>query len=149
MESADPEDTSGPHPPRTSSVQELATTTDDAAAIHHPPPFWNTNRHGRTVSDASYTSVRHLRPPPIRLEDHSEEDHEQGKACWAKHVTIEDYTVVSGGTGIGAYVVWNCTVETLKGGPFTIRKRYVYAIILTLAHCPPSHMSKGTPSSTN
>lgn len=91
------------------------------------PPFWN--RHGRTDSTVSYTSIRHLRPTPIQLEDHSEEDHEQSRACWAKHVTIGDYVVVSGPTGIGAYVVWNCTVETLKGGPFTIRKRYAIGCV--------------------
>jgi hypothetical protein len=30
---------------------------------------------------------------------------------WAKGVTIDEYVVV--GQGVGAYVVWNCTVETL------------------------------------
>ncbi len=37
-----------------------------------------------------------------------------GSACWAKHVYIEDHTVINGSrTGIGAFVVWNVTVETL------------------------------------
>ncbi|KAF2875005.1 Phox homologous domain-containing protein, partial [Massariosphaeria phaeospora] len=44
---------------------------------------------------------------------------------WAKQVTIDDYVVVSGtAPGLGAYVVWNCTVETLDGGPMKIIKRY-------------------------
>jgi len=38
-------------------------------------------------------------------------------ACWAKHVYIEDHTVINGSrTGIGAFVVWNVTVETLYVG---------------------------------
>ncbi|KAK5008219.1 hypothetical protein LTR28_004272 [Elasticomyces elasticus] len=87
------------------------------------PPFWQ--RHGRTDSTFSYTSIAHLRPRPIQLEDHSEEDHEQSRACWARHVTIDDYVVVSGnGTAIGSYVVFIVNIETLKGGSLMIRKRY-------------------------
>ena len=56
---------------------------DDAQA----PPFWH--RHGRTISNVSYQSISHLRPSPIGLEDHSEADDEQGRACWAKRVTVE------------------------------------------------------------
>ncbi|GAM85984.1 hypothetical protein ANO11243_039940 [Dothideomycetidae sp. 11243] len=95
--------------------------TEQPAALQSPP-FWKT--HGRSVSAASYQSTHLGRPPPIQLEDHSEETDDQARACWARHVTIDDYTVVSGPTGIGAYVVWNCTVQTLKGAPFTIRKRF-------------------------
>ncbi|KAF2154638.1 PX-domain-containing protein [Myriangium duriaei CBS 260.36] len=112
------------------SLDDVANSDDHAAAPIPPPvaaplqspPFWKV--HGRSVSGASFMSNRGGRPTPIQLEDHSEESHDQGRACWAKHVTIDDYTVVTGTTGIGAYVVWNCTVETLKGAPFTIRKRF-------------------------
>lgn len=85
------------------------------------PPFWQ--RHGRTESSVSYHSVHHLKPAPILLEDHSEEQHEQSRACWARSVTVDEYVVVSGPTGIGAYIVWHCTVSTLKGGDLVIRKR--------------------------
>jgi hypothetical protein len=104
---------------RTSDATPAATLTKDplTAVV---PPYWVA--HARTVSSVSYQSI--LKPAPIRLEDHSEEDHEQSRACWAKHVDIDGHTVISGPTGIGAYVVWNVQVETLKGGPFTIRKRY-------------------------
>jgi hypothetical protein len=62
---------------------------------------------------------------PITLEDHTDEGSEQCKALWAKHVTIDDYVIVSGNApAVGAYVVWNCTVETLDGGPMKIMKRY-------------------------
>jgi len=86
------------------------------------PPFWS--RHSRSVSTVSYHSLRQHQPAPILLEDHSEEHHEQTQACWAKSVTVDEYVVVSGPSGIGAYVVWHCTVTTLKGGDMSIRKRY-------------------------
>jgi len=64
-------------------------------------------------------------PTPIGLEDHTDEGSEQCKVLWAKSVTIDDYVVVGGtAPGLGSYVVWNCTVETLDGGPMKIRKRY-------------------------
>src|SRR5690242_18022005 len=79
------------------------------------PPYWQ--RHERNGSRlSSYTSDAGAR---IVLEDHTDEGSEQCKVLWAKHVTIDDYVVVSGtAPGLGAYspgqyVVWNCTVETL------------------------------------
>ena len=102
------------------------------------PPYWR--RHERNLSRlSSYSSD--TRPAPIGLEDHTDEGSEQCKVLWAKAVTIDDYVVVSGtAPGLGAYVVWNCTVETLEarfriillhpwltgtqGGPMKIRKRY-------------------------
>jgi hypothetical protein len=74
------------------------------------PPYWQ--RHERTPSNLS---IQAPDTTPIRLEDHTDESSEQCKALWAKHVSIDDYVII-GGTppGIGAYVVWNCTVETLE-----------------------------------
>ncbi|KAL6702946.1 hypothetical protein ACN47E_000788 [Coniothyrium glycines] len=87
------------------------------------PPYWQ--RHERHGSRMSSYSTDNGHPTPIGLEDHTDEDSERCKALWAKSVTIDDYVVVSGTTpGLGAYVVWNCTVETLDGGPMKIRKRY-------------------------
>ena len=89
------------------------------------PPYWSQgSRHGRSVSTTSYHSIAYQRPAPILLEDHSEENDEQAQSCWASSATIDEYVLVSGPTGIGAYVVWHCTVKTLKGGNMTIRKRY-------------------------
>lgn len=78
------------------------------------PPYWQ--GHQRSVSTQSFTSIENgSRPRPILLEDHTDEGTEQCKALWAKHVTIDDYVIVSGtAPGLGAYVVWNCTVETLN-----------------------------------
>lgn len=89
------------------------------------PPYWHSEtRHGRSISNASYQSLGYQRPSAILLEDHSEETNVLSQSCWAKSATIDEYVLVSGPTGIGAYVVWHCTVETLKGGDMTIRKRY-------------------------
>jgi PX domain len=103
------------------------------------PPYW---RHQRAASRASFASVASSKPA-ITLEDHSEDpDASSTRGLWAKDVTIDDYAVVSGKTGIGAYVVWMCRVQTLdvrtlpnkrgkkeltyrrQGGPMVIRMRY-------------------------
>jgi hypothetical protein len=74
------------------------------------PPYWQ--RHERHASYMSSYSTDG--PTPISLEDHTAEGSDQCRVLWAKGVTIDDFTVVSGtAPGLGAYVVWNCTVETL------------------------------------
>ncbi|KAI9728806.1 MAG: PX domain-containing protein ypt35 [Cirrosporium novae-zelandiae] len=80
------------------------------------PPYWI--GHQRSGSNASLDSSG---PSKITLEDHTEESSVQSGALWAKSVTIDDYTIVSGNpAGIGAYVVWNCQVEMLDVGQDTI-----------------------------
>ena len=86
--------------------------------------FWSLRRHGREPSYHSLPS-QDRSGGPIRLEDHSEEDHVLAQSCWAQSATIDEYVVISGPTGIGAYVVWHCTVKTLSGGELCIRKRWV------------------------
>ena len=77
-----------------------------------PPPYWQ--RHERNASYLSTYSADNGRPTPIGLEDHTDEGSDQCKVLWAKGVTIDDYVVVGGtAPGLGSYVVWNCTVETL------------------------------------
>lgn len=99
---------------------ETAVKSANGSAVTSPPYWYG---HGRTVSTQSYHSIGYSRPIPITLEDHSEEGNELSEGCWAKSATIDEYVLVSGPTGIGAYVVWHCTVQTLKGGDLTIRKR--------------------------
>jgi hypothetical protein len=90
-------------------VAAAAAADDDPAGSTVVPPYWQ--RHRRHVSSIS---IDPSRPSPIRLEDHTVEGSEQAKALWAKHVSIDDYVIVSGNApGVGAYVVWSCTVETL------------------------------------
>ncbi|UPX11608.1 uncharacterized protein EKO05_0002205 [Ascochyta rabiei] len=109
---------SPPSPSREDGAK-LATARPERNSV--VPPYWQKHeRNGSRLS--SYTSDAGAR---IALEDHTDEGSEQCKVLWAKHVTIDDYVVVSGtAPGLGAYVVWNCTVETLDGGPIKIRKRY-------------------------
>ncbi|KAJ5475126.1 hypothetical protein N7539_008192 [Penicillium diatomitis] len=84
------------------------------------PPFWQ--RHERTVSRASLSSIAQSRI--IRLEDHTADPNsETSRGLWAKSVAIDDHVVVQGKSGIGSYVVWNCTVQTLDGGPIVVRLR--------------------------
>jgi hypothetical protein len=75
------------------------------------PPYW-AHSHQRTISNISVESVV---PGAITLEDNDNAADMKNKACWAKSAYIEDYVVVNENrTGIGAFVVWNITVETLR-----------------------------------
>ena len=72
------------------------------------PPYWSHQRY------ESYSSVQDAKPPPITLEDHTEEPSEHSGAVWAEGVTIDDYVLVSGTVpNVGNFVVWNCKIETL------------------------------------
>jgi hypothetical protein len=89
---------------------EAATARPERNSV--VPPYWQ--RHERHASRMSSYSTDNGHPTPISLEDHTDEGSEQCRVLWAKGVTIDDYVVVSGtAPGLGAYVVWNCTVETL------------------------------------
>ncbi|KAH8725356.1 Phox homologous domain-containing protein [Phaeosphaeriaceae sp. PMI808] len=98
-----------------------ATTRPERNSV--VPPYWQ--RHQRQPSRMSSHSTDNGQPTPISLEDHTDEGSDQCRVLWAKGVTIDDHVVITGtAPGLGAYVVWNCTVETLDGGPMKIRKRY-------------------------
>lgn len=93
----------------------LQTDTANGSSKDRPvsgivPPYWS---HARKASRASQTS---LDPSPaITLEDHTEDPNsETSRGLWAKSVSVNDHVVVQGKTGIGAYVVWNCTIQTLE-----------------------------------
>jgi hypothetical protein len=92
------------HNRNASASPPASDTTHHASVV---PPYWQ--RHERHASYMSAYSTD--RPTPISLEDHTDEASEQCRVLWAKGVTIDQYVVV--GQGVGAYVVWNCTVETL------------------------------------
>lgn len=68
--------------------------------------------HGRTASNISVESIA---SGAITLQDNTDGRDDKNEACWAKGVHIDDYVVINGNrTGIGAFVVWNVTVETLS-----------------------------------
>lgn len=78
------------------------------------PPYW---KHSRNISHASHTSLDRS-SGLITLEDHSEDPScDKSKGLWAKNVTIDNYAVVKGQSGIGAYVVWICNIQTLEVCP--------------------------------
>jgi hypothetical protein len=72
------------------------------------PPYWPHRRAD------SFQSTHTVRRALITLEDHTEEPSDRSGGLWAKSVTIDDYVIVSESrSGVGAYVVYNCVVETL------------------------------------
>lgn len=74
------------------------------------PPYWH--RHERNASHVSQSSLS--RGAPITLEDHTADPNsETSRGLWARSVSIDDHVVVQGMTGVGSYVVWNCTIYTL------------------------------------
>ncbi|KAJ9615526.1 PX domain-containing protein ypt35 [Cladophialophora chaetospira] len=84
-----------------------------------PPPYWHPSR------DPSFDEVSASRPDPITLEDHTLSRDVSRSGLWAKSITITEYVIIRGNPlGAGAYVVYSCIVQTLDGGPMTIRKRY-------------------------
>lgn len=86
------------------------TSSKDRPASGIVPPYWT---HHRNASRASQASLD--RCPAITLEDHTEDPNsETSRGLWARSVSVNDHVVVQGKTGIGSYVVWNCTVQTLE-----------------------------------
>lgn len=105
-----------------SETTDNSGSTDDirsSSSLSKPadgvvPPYW---RHSRAASRASHISLESSPGHLITLEDHSEDPAcDTNRGLWAKGVTIDDHVVVKGTTGIGAYVVWNCKIQTLEVG---------------------------------
>ena len=121
MEFTSPDSTSQPQRPRDGRARGKSNGSATT------PLYW---QHQRAES---YASVDNVKPPPIRLEDHTEEPSEHSGALWAKSVTILDYVVVKGSkSGVGAYVVWNCKVETLDVRVGSLRSAFLYRSSLYL-----------------
>lgn len=100
-----------PRLPKESSQQDLSTGSTKSRPVSGVvPPYWQ--RHERGSSRASQTSL--ARSTLITLEDHTADpDCETSRGLWARSVSIDDHVVVQGKTGVGAYVVWNCNIQTL------------------------------------
>ncbi|KGO45752.1 hypothetical protein PEX1_023160 [Penicillium expansum] len=94
--------------PPQSSASSTSTTSRPISAV--VPPYWR--RHERNASHASQSSLHGA--ARITLEDHTADPNsETSRGLWASSVAIDDHVVVRGMTGVGSYVVWNCTVQTL------------------------------------
>ncbi|KAI4228114.1 MAG: hypothetical protein L6R36_001894 [Xanthoria steineri] len=95
------------------------STDPTQASLPVVPPYWQHRRF------ESYSSVGHLRPAPISLEDNTEHRSDRSSPLWARAVSIHDHVLVSGTIpSVGDYTVWNCQIEMLHGGSMIIRKRY-------------------------
>lgn len=91
-------------------AQPLPPPTETSSPITSPP-YW-VQSHKRSASQVSVDSVLH---GGITLHDNTTGYSDSNDACWAKSVTIDEHAVVNGNrTGIGAFVVWNITIETLS-----------------------------------
>ncbi|KAJ5252579.1 hypothetical protein N7489_002989 [Penicillium chrysogenum] len=120
---------SSPHP----DIQPAPALRPETDDVHDDSTTNNHNHHGAPQSSASSTSTS-SRPVSasslrgaarITLEDHTADPNsETSRGLWASSVTIDDHVIVRGMTGVGSYVVWNCTVQTLDGGPIVVRMRY-------------------------
>ena len=97
----------------TTSPPDRDETGDESSTAASPitsPPYW-VQSHTRSFSNIS---VESMGAGAITLQDNTDEQDAKNKACWARSVYIEDHVVINGSrTGIGAFVVWNITVETL------------------------------------
>lgn len=113
------EETSTPN--HADSGPDFSSPNDPVRPIsnHTPPPYW---QHTRGPSYGNDSASDHL--PAIILEDNTLTKPTSSSGLWARSITIDDYVIVQGRHSVGAYVVWNCKVQTLDGGPMTIRKRY-------------------------
>ncbi|CAD6589019.1 MAG: PX domain-containing protein ypt35 [Alectoria sarmentosa] len=106
MESSESEPSAENHDISNGHLAEEVSGAESSPSLI--PPYWSHRRY------ESYSSVKNTRPPPITLEDHTEEPSEQSGALWAKSITIDDHVLLSGTLpNVGSFVVWNCKIETL------------------------------------
>lgn len=107
-------------PPESDTSSTGADGTLKRLSAQLSPPYW---QRRRSVSNATQSTLD--RGPAITLADNTSPLSPSQSALWAKSISIDDYVVIRGNlTGLGDYVVWNCHVQTLDGGPMVIRKRY-------------------------
>ena len=103
--------------PRSNSIDAVLIPVQDGPPDLPPviPPYWQSQVYNRSVSRTSVLSIAGIgKPQPILLEDHSEEPEGVKSPLWAKVVSIDSHTIVSGNVkGLGDYVVWSCRIDTL------------------------------------
>lgn len=76
------------------------------------PPYWAFS-HARTFSNISSDTIPHGGITLKDNEDPTDDTASNASICWARGVKIDDYTIVNGTLpGLGAFVVWNVTIET-------------------------------------
>lgn len=86
----------------------------------------NLKLHPGTIGFHSVNGQQHLdgddgafHPLTIKLIDHTIIPSENSPGIWARNAKVVDYVIVSGSrTRAGAYVAWNCSIETFEVGWF-------------------------------
>jgi hypothetical protein len=93
------------------------------------PPYWHVDdvAENRDILASLRSNLASgQRRGHIVLEDHTEEDSDQNRACWARAAKIDDHTLIGSKMGVGAlgaYVVFNCVIETANvSGQDDVRK---------------------------
>jgi hypothetical protein len=110
------------------NVKSSASSTTSRPISGVVPPYWHC--HNRNISHASQSSLR-----GITLEDHTADpDSETSRGLWARSVSIDDHVVVRGMTGVGSYVVWNCTIQTLDVS-YSEWLRWVGLVLMHMCVC--------------
>lgn len=93
-----------PHP----SSEARARKENDHPPQSPTPIYWQHRRY------ESYASIGNNKPPPITLEDNTEDAPDIQSPLWAKHVSINSHVIVTGNlAGVGDYTVWNINIDTL------------------------------------
>lgn len=72
-------------------------------------------------------------PLGITLEDHTEDPNsETSRGLWAQSVSVEDYAVVHGKSGVGDYVVWHCRIQTLDVRNLPFRGWFLFVLTIVV-----------------
>lgn len=101
------------------------STLNSPIAPHHvsvsPTVNMNSKLHSgrsriRSLEDCpSAGGDESIKPTPITLVDHTVTPSENSPSLWARNAKVVDYVIVSGSrTRAGAYVAWNCLIETFE-----------------------------------
>lgn len=115
--------------PTAHSNEERVTSPSDSATLS--PVYWPTetsNGPGRQRAESGSSS----QGPQIRLLDHTDEDSEQFRACWARSAHVPNWVIVGATSGlrsIGSYVVFNCVIETVN----VSRRKRAYKHVILMA----------------
>ena len=98
--------------PMEDNIDEYVENSNQQKRISVVPPYWQRDSQNDSAVKTRRTEDI-TNDSSIVLEDNTQEP-DRCKALWAKSVSVDDYTVISGAkTSVGNYVVWNFTVETL------------------------------------
>lgn len=84
----------------------------------------NSRLHSGMIGFHSINNQQHLdgddgtfSPLTIKLIDHTIIPSENSPGIWARSAKVVDHAIVSGSrTRAGAYVAWNCSIETFEVG---------------------------------